>query len=156
MQKLGVFELSEVAQIVGIPAWKAKNWSHGRPIQISPSFRGGKGRGSLSLYSTADIYLMALAREMYESGFSSGAINSLVKKLEGKSLQDSDKPLMLFYLQAEHAFVEFVSQDWLQGKGSWLGSTAGDNKPLVLTLVRIQALAKRINKRIEEFKKTGK
>ena len=155
MKEMGLFELSDVARIVGIPEWKAKNWTVGRPLQITPSLRGGKGRGSLNLYSTADIYLMALAKEMYDGGLSSGAINSLIKKLEGKSLQDAEKPLMFFYLQAEQAVVEFVSQDWLKTKGSWL-STRADNKPLVVTLIRLQALSRRINKRIEEFKKTGK
>jgi hypothetical protein len=152
MQRMGFFELPDVAKIVGIPEWKAKNWTVGRPLQITPSLRGGKGRGSLNLYSTADIYLMALAKELYDGGFSSGAINSLIQKLEGKSLQDGEKPLMMVYLKAEEAFMEFISQDWLQNKNSWL-ATGADSKPLVITLVRIQALAKRINRRIEEFKK---
>jgi hypothetical protein len=152
MQKLGFFELADVAKLVGVPQWRAKNWTVGRPLQIRPSLRGGKGRGYLNLYAAADVYLMALAKDLYEAGFGTEAINALIEELGGRSIKEPEKPFMLFVISKTKAKVDFVSSDWLLSHRNQ--PTA--NKSVVFTLVWIEELVRRIDRRIEELQRKEK
>lgn len=76
-----VFEFSEVAEIVGMPKARAKNWTVGRPIKLTPSVKGSGGTGSRNLYSVEDVYLMAFVNELWRAGFTLKAIQRVLDTL---------------------------------------------------------------------------
>ena len=57
MNEMKVFELPEMAKILGINPAKAKNWTNQRTgVVIDPSIRRATGTGSRNLYSMEDPY----------------------------------------------------------------------------------------------------
>jgi DNA-binding transcriptional MerR regulator len=79
-----VFELGEIAKILGMPLTKAKNWTIGRPFTIEPSIKTASGHGSRNLYSLDDLYLMGLANELSKAGMAANAIGKLVEAVKAK------------------------------------------------------------------------
>src|SRR5687767_4075638 len=81
-----VFELSDVAHIVGMPAFRAKKWTlDDTGIGIKPSVRESKGTGSSNLYSRKDLYFFALANELWKSGLTVKTVGRVLGKLrEGR------------------------------------------------------------------------
>ena len=74
-----IFELAEMAQVIGMPFAKAKNWTMGRPIRLQASLRSGMGTGSRNLYSLDDVYLMGIAYDSSKAGMAANAIGKLVE-----------------------------------------------------------------------------
>src|ERR1017187_3882226 len=74
-----IFELAEMAKVIGMPFTKAKNWTMGRPIRFQASLRSGMGTGSRNLYSLDDVYLMGIAYECSKVGMAAKAIGRLVE-----------------------------------------------------------------------------
>lgn len=59
------FGRSDVARLLNIPEWTLANFADRRyPYGLSPSVRGGKGRGKRGLYTLADVYKIATAHRM--------------------------------------------------------------------------------------------
>jgi DNA-binding transcriptional MerR regulator len=85
-----VFELSEMAALLGMSQIKAKNWTAGRPFKIPASVRTATGTGSRNLYSIEDVYLMALANEFSKAGFAAKAIGRLLEAVDAKRLAEMD------------------------------------------------------------------
>jgi DNA-binding transcriptional MerR regulator len=80
---LQVFELAEMAEILGLPLAKAKNWTNERTgLVIEPSIRKATGTGSRNLYSVEDLYLMAIAREFSRAGFAPAAIAKVLEAIK--------------------------------------------------------------------------
>lgn len=78
-----VFELPEIAAILGLDIAKAKNWTNGRTgLEIAPSVRPAGGTGKSALYSLQDLYLMAVAAEFSKAGFASKAIGKLAETVK--------------------------------------------------------------------------
>lgn len=75
---LPFFELSEVAEVVGIAKTKVANWTIGRPLKITPSVRTAFGRGARNLYGKHDVCLMALAEDFTQAGMPSTAIQKVI------------------------------------------------------------------------------
>jgi len=88
--EITVFELSEMAQVLGMPLTKARNWTIGRPLSIPASVRTATGTGSRNLYSIEDVYLMALANEFSKAGFAAKAIGRLLEAVDAKKLAEMD------------------------------------------------------------------
>jgi DNA-binding transcriptional MerR regulator len=81
-----VFELSEMAALLGMSQVKAKNWTAGRPFKIPASERTATGTGSRNLYSIEDVYLMGLANEFSKAGFAAKAIGRLLTEIDAQRL----------------------------------------------------------------------
>jgi DNA-binding transcriptional MerR regulator len=79
-----IFEISEVAQVVGLPQSRVKFWTIGKPLLISPSIRTALGRGARNLYSLDDVHLMALAKELIEAGMPSPSIQKVLDVVRNK------------------------------------------------------------------------
>jgi len=79
-----IFELAEMAKVIGMPFTKAKNWTMGRPIRFRASLRSGMGTGSRNLYSLDDVYLMGIAYECGKAGMAAKAIGRLIDAVRGK------------------------------------------------------------------------
>jgi len=76
-----IFELAEMAKVVGMPFTKAKNWTMGRPIRFRASLRSGMGTGSRNLYSLDDVYFMGIAYECSKTGMAAKAIGRLIDEV---------------------------------------------------------------------------
>jgi hypothetical protein len=81
------FELSELAAIVGIPISKAKNWTIGRPLTITPSIHIAAGTGSRNLYSLEDMCRMSIAKELNHLGLPTKAIDAVLRLFEAYYLK---------------------------------------------------------------------
>ena len=85
-----IFELSEMANLLGVPFTKARNWTIGRPLSIPASIRTATGTGSRNLYSIEDVYLLGLANEFSKAGFAAQAIGRLLEAVDAKKLAQMD------------------------------------------------------------------
>ena len=83
-----IFELAEMAEVLGMPLTKARNWTIGRPLSIPASVRTATGTGSRNLYSIEDVYLMGLANEFSKAGFAAKAIGRLLEAVDAKRLAE--------------------------------------------------------------------
>jgi hypothetical protein len=88
--EITVFELPEMADVLGMPLTKARNWTIGRPLSIPASVRTATGTGSRNLYSIEDVYLMGLANEFSKAGFAAKAIGKLLEAVDAKKLAQMD------------------------------------------------------------------
>jgi hypothetical protein len=79
-----VFELGEIAKILGMPLTKAKNWTVGRPFKLEPSIKTASGHGSRNLFSLEDVYLMGVANELSKAGMAANAIGKLAEAVKAK------------------------------------------------------------------------
>jgi hypothetical protein len=79
---LQVFELAEVAAILGMPISKVKNWTSGRPLSIRPSIKVAKKKGSRNLYGVNEVFLLGFAKHLADDGISFEAIDEIVGALE--------------------------------------------------------------------------
>ncbi len=93
-----VFELPEVAEILGLDLAKAKNWSNGRTgLVIEPSVRKATGTGSRNLFSLNDLYLFGIAQACSKTGFAAAAIGKLVDSLRPKYPDLSRVPILTLW-----------------------------------------------------------
>ena len=88
--EITVFELAEMAEVLGMPLTKARNWTIGRPLSIPASVRTATGTGSRNLYSIEDLCLMGLANEFSKAGFAAKAIGKLLESVDAKRLAEID------------------------------------------------------------------
>jgi len=88
--EITVFELAEMAEVLGMPLTKARNWTIGRPLSIPASIRTATGTGSRNLYSIENLYLMGLANEFSKAGFAAKAIGKVLEAVDAKKLAEMD------------------------------------------------------------------
>jgi hypothetical protein len=81
---MDVFELGDIAKILGMPLAKVKNWTIGRPMTIEASIRTATGHGSRNLYSLGDVWLMGVANELSKAGMAANAIGKVVGAVRAK------------------------------------------------------------------------
>jgi DNA-binding transcriptional MerR regulator len=84
MKKPIVFELSQVAGIVGISIDSAKNWVNGRTLQIEPSISKARGKGTRNLFSEGDVYMFFFVDEVARAGFRNEIIRELLPLVEAE------------------------------------------------------------------------
>jgi hypothetical protein len=72
-----------MADVLGMPLTKAKNWTVGRPFKLNASLMEAAGKGTRNLYSIEDVYLMGLAYEFSRAGMAANAIGKLVEVVRG-------------------------------------------------------------------------
>jgi len=85
-----IFELSEMAEVLGMPLTKARNWTIGRPLTIPASVRTASGTGRSNLFSIEDVYLMGLAYAFSKAGFAAMAIGRLLVEVDASKLAKMD------------------------------------------------------------------
>ena len=85
-----IFELSEMAEVLGMPLTTARNWTIGRPLAIPSSIRTASGTGRSNLFSIEDVYLMGLAYAFSKAGFAAKAIERLLTELDATKLAKMD------------------------------------------------------------------
>ena len=144
-----VFELSDVARMVGLPISKAKNWSIGKPLSITPSVREAQGTGSRSLYSMDDVYRMAVANEMSKLGLPTKAIEAVLQLLkmefskpEGSQVLRKADWLLIWRKTKEWA-IEFRS-------GPKFQFTPTLENGLVLVVLDLKTMVQRLDDRSKE------
>jgi hypothetical protein len=81
---MDIFELGEIAKILGMPLTKVKNWTIGRPLKIEASVKTASGQGSRNLFSMEDVYLIGLANELSKAGLAAKAIGKLIEAVRMK------------------------------------------------------------------------
>jgi DNA-binding transcriptional MerR regulator len=75
-----VYELSDIARLLGIDKSRVKNWTIGRPFTIKPSVRSASGKGSRNLFCWNDLYVFALVESLNDVGAPVQAIQGLLQE----------------------------------------------------------------------------
>lgn len=86
--ELGIFDLHEVALIVGIEDHTVKNWTFGKPFSIEPSIRSG----SRTFYDDGDVLMIALANQLKELGLNFDEIKKVLPLFRRTLEKESKKP----------------------------------------------------------------
>ena len=84
-----VFELADVAAILGIEKSRVKYWTIGRPFSVQASVRASFGKGSRNLFSRNDIYCFALVKRLSDVGAPAKAIQDMLEKLAADVAEDA-------------------------------------------------------------------
>lgn len=74
-----VYELGDVAAILGIEKSRVKNWTIGRPFSVQASLRASFGKGSRNLFGRNDVYCFALVERLIEVGAPVAAIQEMLE-----------------------------------------------------------------------------
>jgi hypothetical protein len=83
MQKPIVLGSMDVARLVGIQPTLLNKFIERQQYGIAPSFRSGEGRGKERLFDEDDIYGIALAHWLFESGLRSDSIQFVLNQIVG-------------------------------------------------------------------------
>jgi len=84
-----IYQLGDVAAILGIEKSRVKNWTIGRPFSLRPSLRSSYGKGSRNLFSRNDVNRFALVERLRDVGAPVVAIQELIEKLSPELAKDS-------------------------------------------------------------------
>jgi DNA-binding transcriptional MerR regulator len=102
---LQVFELPEMAEILGLGLARAKNWTNERTgLVIQPSIRTATGTGTRNLYSLEDLYVMGIAREFSKAGFAPKEIGKLLEIMKPVRKFRRDADISIWRLRAGGPF----------------------------------------------------
>jgi len=77
-----IYELADVAAILGIAKSRVKNWTIGRPFALRPSVRTSLGKGSRNLFSRNDLHCFALVQRLNDARVPVAAIRFVLKDTE--------------------------------------------------------------------------
>ena len=146
-----IFELSEVARILKVPKARIKNWTIGRPLRITPTIRTASGKGTRNLYSVEDVYVLTLANQLNEDGFSPKAIQAVIKKVRRKARLIGKYYSQLVVSSPGRVLkIEFLSGDLTVALSETLAGQAGVVSRYILDL---KAVRKWIDSRIAKIRK---
>ncbi len=76
-----LYGTKEVAQILGIPEWRVKNFSEGAAYRLPPAHQVGSGKGSRRLYGWEDIFRMGIADQLVNFGFTPESVGAAVREI---------------------------------------------------------------------------
>ena len=162
MSEVRVFELADVARILGMPKSKVTNWTIGRPFYFPASFQSGEGKGTRNLYSVHDVIVMALVNELRNVGLSIRDIETVLKlfweeRRKVVSVRIIGSPFLLAHainwliiqLKANEISVNYLIQN------DPPAVTMPDEKNVVVGnyMMNLTALVNKIQKRISEGNK---
>ena len=143
-----VFELSEVAKILSVPKSRVKNWTIGRPLQIKPTVRIARGKGSRNLYGTNDVYLIALANQLYLDGFDARAIRGILREARPGDWIGTGLHVLMFSGAGQVVKFKLFEKFTLYARGS-----ARDKAVIGWYTLDLKALRKQVDGRIAELRK---
>ena len=81
-----LYGTKQVAEILGIPEWRVKNFTEGEAYRLPPAHRVGSGRGSRRLYDWSDIFRIGLAEQLVKAGFTAEAVGQAVREVPESTL----------------------------------------------------------------------
>ena len=84
-----IYELGDIAAILGIEKSRVKSWTIGRPFSVRASVRASFGKGSRNLFSRQDVYCFALVHRLNEVGVPVAAIQGMLEKFRPYLLDDA-------------------------------------------------------------------
>jgi hypothetical protein len=87
--ELQIYELADIAAILGLEKARVKNWTIGRPFSVRPSIRPSFGKGTRNLFSKSDVYCFALVKRLNEIGTPVSAIQQMLKDYGAELAEDS-------------------------------------------------------------------
>ena len=83
-----IYELADIAGILGIEKSRVKSWTIGRPFCVRPSVRAALGKGSRNLFSRNDVYCFALVKRLNEAGVPVACIQGMLENLRPNFADD--------------------------------------------------------------------
>jgi len=92
-----LYGTAQVAEILGIPEWRVKNFSEGAAYRLPPAHRIGKGRGSRRLYGWEDIFRIAIADHLVNCGFTAESVGRGVREVPESVLTPYEEFLRFAY-----------------------------------------------------------
>jgi len=111
---LEVFEIADVAKIVGVPISRIKNWTIGRPFRVRPTVRAARGKGTRNLYSTQDVYILGLINQMTVDGIAPSTIQQFLWTLQ-RSLELKQalllKPWLVLRVYGSRVQIDLVNDE---------------------------------------------
>jgi hypothetical protein len=84
-----IFELADIAAILGVEKSRVKNWTMGKPFSVRPSVRTSSGTGSSNLFSRNDVYVLALVERLNSAHVPSTEIQRMLEEKRGQLTDDS-------------------------------------------------------------------
>jgi DNA-binding transcriptional MerR regulator len=84
-----VYQLADVAAILGMQKSHIKNWTIGRPFSVRASLRSSSGKGSRNLFTRNDVNRFALVRRFHEIGAPVPAIQQMLDELSPELDQEA-------------------------------------------------------------------
>ena len=109
-----IYELADVAAILGIEKSRVKNWTIGRPFSVQPSVRASFGKGSRNLFSRNDVYCFALVQRLVEAGTPVAAIQKMLDAVKPHLARDD------FWKDQNWLFVNHTGRSALAYAVSWV------------------------------------
>jgi hypothetical protein len=94
-----LYGTKQVAELLGIPEWRVKNFAEGEAYGLAPSQKVGSGRGSRRLYNLADVLRLAVANELVKCGFTAEAVGRAMREIPESMLTawwESFVPVLVF------------------------------------------------------------
>lgn len=82
----------QVANILGVPEWRVKNFIEGEAYKLAASHQLGTGRGSRRVYTEANICRLGIALELVNCGFAPEAVGRAVREIPESILIPSENP----------------------------------------------------------------
>jgi hypothetical protein len=76
-----LYGTKEVAQILGIPEWRVKNFSDGAVYRLPPTIQVGSGRGSRKLYDRPGVFRLGVADHLLKFGFAPESVGQAVREI---------------------------------------------------------------------------
>ena len=120
-QSGAVFGRSDVARLLDIPEWLLANFADQRyPYGLTPSVRGGKGRGKKGLYSLGDVYKIAVAHRLLAAGFASRVVADALKELFPKKsdpIEIAARGSVSTALDSRYVLLDFSQAHWVDQVG---------------------------------------
>jgi len=81
-----LYGTKQVADILGIPEWRVKNFSEGAAYRLPPALQVGSGHGSRRLYGWEDIFRLGIANRLVNFGFTPESVGAAIREIPESSL----------------------------------------------------------------------
>jgi hypothetical protein len=85
------FSTGEAANVLDIPIWRLQKFLDVRSYPISPSGRLGEGKGSRRMFSTEDLYRIAIADFLLKDGLAPSMVARILRDMEDHEFVDDDQ-----------------------------------------------------------------
>jgi hypothetical protein len=84
--EIPAFGTGEVAQMLGLPIWRLQKFLDSPQYNLSPEGQLGSGHGSRRVFTSDDIFRIAIAARMVQDGFAAKFVGSILELIEDLDL----------------------------------------------------------------------